>query len=159
MCNREWIGWIAGIIDGEGSLMIPLSGTRGPRPVCRCSICVENTSRAMIEKLVEYSGIGQVMYRKRRTSSGNAVYAWTVSGARCGDILKEIYPFIVAKRRQADALIWLSDRIKRRCGREHTGALTEEEHALRLQAREYVKACNKGRGECRTKKRPTWMRQ
>jgi hypothetical protein len=107
-------GYIAGILDGEGTLsMSYYKGAvdsygrkyRSFSLTCR----VTNTSKALIEWLVKTSGYGKIKLLPIPPSRTGFPYkpqwSWLLSANGCRDILPHIYPHLIIKKRQAEIFI------------------------------------------------------
>jgi hypothetical protein len=108
-------GYLAGIIDGEGCIMLARHlGKRG-KHVCHLHVSITNTSMALHQWLEQrMPGAGYVRQRQRikidaRPTSNQpqwrTLYDWIISGNRVATILlREITPYLVIKRTQAELL-------------------------------------------------------
>lgn len=108
------LAYIAGIVDGEGSISLVRSThakrTRGRYiyPMVR----VANTDRLLIEWLIAKTGCGAVRYSVQSGDRFKLVHhvGWAVSDAI--ELLKAIRPFLVIKAGRADLVLEL-DRVNR----------------------------------------------
>lgn len=98
-------GWLAGIIDGEGSIQIKQSGTKSPH-IC---VKVPNTSLAMILKIKELLGFGFIVPVPQK-GNRKIQYEWSISDRpQIKDFLKVIMPYLVAKTRHAQVMLEFID--------------------------------------------------
>jgi hypothetical protein len=92
------IGYIAGLIDGEGTIM--------NKPYFRC-VTIANTDIPMIEWLGRIGG--SVQWRTKQAKDGiirKPIAAWTVSDAvGMHRLLTAIEPYLITKRGKAQALL------------------------------------------------------
>lgn len=99
------LSYIAGIIDGEGSIYITKRPQRkeiGMRsPYYRAGVEVKNTDERMINFLLTHLG-GHKSIQLRKTNRQRNVYTWALVDKRVGKVLKELYPYLVCKKEQAD---------------------------------------------------------
>lgn len=147
------IGWTAGIIDGEGSVLA------GPRPLQKgkhsvgwyTRIAVSNTDIRMLEKLKELWGGYLSGAKINRPSRCEKLYTWTISHKMLIPILEKIEPFLIVKRRQAQLVLELQRRISAknwvtiidsRTGRASGRALPAQEIELRRQLFLEIKKLN-----------------
>ena len=94
------IGYIAGIIDGEGSFAITPNSTRfAPH------LTISNTNLLMLKTCYEFSGIGTIFehpLKKDKPIHHRRQYIWAVSAINHLDILLPILiPCLVIKKEQA----------------------------------------------------------
>jgi hypothetical protein len=92
--------WLAAMIDTEGSIGInwQRGGEHRPNDVYSVSVKVHNTSKRLIERCAELAGVGSVAVAETRNRT---VYAWSVYGAKAREVLREVYPYLVAKQHEA----------------------------------------------------------
>ena len=98
------LAYTAGIIDGEGSIMIKRSkGNRPgrPTPEYRVFISVGNTNRLLLEWLNARFG-GSIKRYVRVTPNCKPVYTWTISAKSGIMFIKLIKDFLVIKKDQAE---------------------------------------------------------
>jgi len=94
------IGWLAGIIDGEGSVsMDPRNGSRYPR------ISVPSTDIAILEKCQKITGYGSITPRhSRRSIKHSPTWQWRISGSRqVLDVLCLLHEHLTCPRKKARA--------------------------------------------------------
>lgn len=107
------IGWTAGIIDGEGSVIA------GPRPKQKgrisvgwyTRVSVANTDIRMLEKLKSLWG-GYISGAKvNRPDRCLDIYAWSINHKKVIPFLEQIEPHLIVKRKQAELVLELQRRI------------------------------------------------
>ena len=118
------IGWLAGIIDGEGSISLdPRNGTRMPR------LSVPSTDIEILRKCVEITGTGNITKRNSRNSKHKETWQWRTSGSRKTiAILKQISKYLQCPKK-AKRAFFLIENIDRLC--KIGGSYTTEELQLR----------------------------
>lgn len=97
------LGWVAGIVDGEGYIGVVANRSRGylalmPR------VDISSTTREMQDALRSILGFGLVYEKKKRAHRPNErlQFCWAIWSAPCvGSFLKAIEPYLVVKRRVA----------------------------------------------------------
>lgn len=110
----DW-AWLAGIIDGEGNLNVQVRPGPNGKPYFRPKVRVANTDIRMIQKISEiYAEAGVVFFysvHPQRGKNGaayktqmNIEVASQGSGAA---VLEWIMPYLINKRRTAEALLAL----------------------------------------------------
>lgn len=116
------LGWLAGIIDGEGSITVC---KRGPTYVP--TIKMANTSKVLVDKYCELLDKLDISYQcYGRHKQGNRKYQWDVcidGRPRVYKALSAIQDLLIAKQKQAaKAVEWIESR-----GLDLRGPYTEEQ--------------------------------
>lgn len=100
------VGWVAGILDGEGCLSICCDlRKRGNYYIPQ--VIVNNTDKRMLDVLYKLTSFGHVT---KRTKYTHQKQSWTWQVRRLSDIavlLIEVYPYLVTKKEQASVLLKL----------------------------------------------------
>lgn len=98
------LAYIAGLIDGEGCLLIYRKKDRRGSSHFRCILRISNTSQRVIEWLQTRLGGGA---HAGQPSSSNhlLVYHWRCEGPRMATLLVATCPYLVIKPELADLLI------------------------------------------------------
>jgi len=107
--ENGWLGWTAGIIDGEGCIYI--TKVRDRRNSHSLYIWIGNTSKAMVDKLSELWGTVPFKRKPRSTNicrNPRQLWIWAVTGSRAAGILKQCRPYLIAKGLQADIALDLA---------------------------------------------------
>lgn len=96
--------YVAGIIDGEGSIAFqihPVQRRTGrPRmPVLRLS--VTNTDRVLIDWLLSHLGGATWTDSKQYIANAKPRHVWQVSSAAAQAILETIWPYLIIKQERA----------------------------------------------------------
>lgn len=103
------IAYLAGIIDGEGSIYIG-NFSKNPKtgsPYFQTNIQVTNTEKSLIDWIFETFG-GLISKRTPRQTSKNSTkqaWVWTASGERVTHICELILPYLLCKRKQAEIML------------------------------------------------------
>jgi hypothetical protein len=108
-------GYLAGIIDGEGCILMNREKGKKGDYIYRVFVTIANTSMKLHEWLEEkLPGRGYVRQaypgEKRSPTSHperwKTSYNWTISGSRVAIVLlREIAPYLIIKREQAELLV------------------------------------------------------
>jgi hypothetical protein len=119
------IGWVAGILDGEGMVTISKRATSYV-PVVR----VSNTSKALIDRFCDIMDMMEISYCcYGKHKAGNRKYQWDVcidGRPRVYKLLSLLKDHLVAKRQQANNVFeWIESR-----GMDLRGAYTDDQMAL-----------------------------
>jgi hypothetical protein len=102
------LGWIAGIIDGEGTIYIGAYSRNKKTgvPHYQTHISVSSTDEIMVDWLLENCGGAKRVYTPKQTpkNSRSIVYRWTL-WANLDQFCKAIMEGLVVKKRQAQIMI------------------------------------------------------
>ncbi len=100
--------WLAAIVDGEGCIYISRSkagATTGrgrnyvrTQDAFDAGVSVVNTSAALLERCVQITGLGKVRPSHNR---GTQAFEWRIYSSKARQLLRELYPHLVAKQDQA----------------------------------------------------------
>lgn len=146
--SKAETGYIAGIIDGEGYIgAFPcVMRIKGRTPYWRYEtrLIVVNTKLELIRWLRDITGCGVVYACKVENRS--RVWRWQVTTNQSKDVLQVALPYLIVKKKQAELLLKLRQRINEwkvggNCGWYHP--LDKEEHKKRLEICQQIKELNK----------------
>lgn len=103
------IAYLAGIIDGEGSIYIGnfSCNPKTKTPYYQTNIQVTNTDKPLIDWLQCTFG-GLISKRTRKQHAENSrkqAYVWTASGERLTHLCELLLPFLICKRKQAEIML------------------------------------------------------
>lgn len=95
------LAWAAGIIDGEGCIMLCFNGA-GPNygKYHQVRLVVTNTNAPMIRRLRVLFG-GNLSKCKKAKETYRQKVQWTVSGKLAGECLRSVLPYMVSKQPEA----------------------------------------------------------
>ena len=103
--------WLAALVDGEGSIFIARQREGTPTGRNRASfrsqdsfqpgLVIANTNKALLERAAEITGFGNIQMAKRGPSNRRDSYVWRISGSKASSVLREIYPDLIAKQKEA----------------------------------------------------------
>lgn len=99
--------YLAGMIDGEGSIMLPHTGTfkrQGVWASFTPKVAISNTCAEVLERLKESYG-GKIEMTTLGGPKHKQGYRLRWFGAEAVAIVGKAYPYLIIKTRQADALI------------------------------------------------------
>jgi hypothetical protein len=105
------LAYLAGIIDGEGSLTVGFRESRNNRLGYECSpsysarMSVEMTDRATIAHL--QAVFGGRFTERHRGDNRRVIYAWNATDAQARKALEIIAPYLRVKREQSRLLLAL----------------------------------------------------
>jgi hypothetical protein len=105
MFNRDHLIYLAGIIDGEGSIGIDKQSPCKSRKTTYYAIrlLVVNTNVPLLDWLKE-NFKGNIIKRPK-IENRRQCYVWSIFSCNAVNILKECLPFMIVKKRQAELLI------------------------------------------------------
>jgi len=126
LLNEVESAWLAGVIDGEGSVYL---GKHTSRRSVLCQIIIANTNLAFIQKVYEITQCGIIKeYQPLGTKYGTLIsrkkglWNWRLSGMQnCASLLKQILPFLIIKTSKAKQIILFAD-FRKGKGHHHYGA-------------------------------------
>lgn len=103
--------WLAGVIDGEGSIGLYDYGREGRRVL----IQVSNTNEAFVNKMRELIGCGSKVLRTNQHLKKDMrfphlgrkpIFHYALKGsARCYVVLKQIIPYLIIKKQLAQTIV------------------------------------------------------
>jgi DNA modification methylase len=132
--------WVALFIETEGNICVKRVRRDGQGDFYGAQIAVANCHLGLLERLAGIVGAGNI---NERAGKNAPVYYWQVSNKVARDLLHRVYPFMIAKRRQARICIHLESLLYHR-GKRHAENKrrtdAETNALLSLWARN--KACN-----------------
>lgn len=88
--------YIAGIMDGEGSVILGKH-----REIAVLHVGVTNTDRVMLDWLAEKTGVGAVNSQYKETEIRKATWFWRCNAEAAESLLGQIQPYLITKSRQA----------------------------------------------------------
>ena len=128
------LGYAAGLLDGEGSILVRrqkfLASKRGQRH--QLQVSMTNIDKRLCDWMKEH--LGGTSYKGGHTSSGSQVWIWQASGGIAAKALMLILPYLIHKREKA--LLGLEFQAKMRRGHR----LSEEEWQWQLNQKALLSA-------------------
>ena len=106
MTDRE-LGWVAGIIDGEGSVGYHPVRVNGRLKMYYTDVRVANSDRGMIDKLQRLLGPGYIELRQPEKPHHKPVWRVKWISTKAVEILRLVVGELETKREQAEAVIQL----------------------------------------------------
>ncbi len=98
--------YIAGIIDGEGSIMLStLHRGAQPAPV----VSVASTDRELLDWLKVTVGSGSIVSKPARQATHSDSYDWKVSHNAALELLEMVYPFLRIERKKYRAQLLVTE--------------------------------------------------
>lgn len=97
--------WLAGVIDGEGSIGLYDYGREGRRVLVQMG----NTNRRFVLRVKQIIGCGSNVRRHKFDSSHKGrkpMHYYVLKGSiRCYFVLKQILPYLIIKKRRAEKIL------------------------------------------------------
>jgi DNA modification methylase len=135
--SKEDARWAALLVDAEGNICVKRVAPVGDKsPQYGAQIAVGSTSRALLERLSEIVGAGNV---NERAGTNAPMFYWQVSNKVAQDFLYAIYPHLIVKRRQTAIAIYLESLLFHR---GHPKGRTVNENAVLESLWARNKECN-----------------
>jgi hypothetical protein len=107
--------WLAAMIDTEGCMFIHKrkAGQHNGQGYYRQNdnygpgLEVANTSKAIVDRCQEITGLGSICSQspEQNDRRKQSIYRWNLRTVECRDVIREIYPYLVAKKHQARILL------------------------------------------------------
>lgn len=146
--------WLAALIDGEGTISIRRVAGRsnGTGEPCNDNftafISVSNTDQSILERCAKIVGRGNVRVKNQPSVDPRGVasrftgYCWRIDSILVGEVLKDIYPYLVTKKRQA--LLAYNLQVSNQNGRSlrGNGPLPSSEVEKRSLLKDLINRCN-----------------
>ena len=101
--RSKWIAWLAGIIDGEGSL--DFSWRKKPYNYLDARLTVSNTDFRIPLKCKEITQVGFVYYLKSKNPKRKDWACWAVKGENAMKVIEITYPSLISKQEQAKTFL------------------------------------------------------
>lgn len=121
--------WLAAMIDAEGCIFIYKrkagqhngQGYYRQNPSFGPGLEVANCSEAIVRRCMEITGLGSICSQgpDANIRRKQKIYRWNLRTTECRDVIREVYPYLVAKQQQARIL----------CGCPSSGEPAEAAHA------------------------------
>lgn len=131
--NEADRAWLAAMVDGEGCIaMHRRMSEERKRPTFAPVVQVANTNLGLLERCQQVAGVGTISHSDR--GRNRRIYRWCVMSNQARQLLRELYPHLIAKQPQARAAVAAS------CGGGRWGESSPGAERAWLE----IKALNKG---------------
>lgn len=101
MLDHDDAVFIAGLFDGEGSIILWDRGFGGRRKQLRCTI--SNTYEPIMHWLKETTGTGSIVRHKYPEETGYKIaFTWQCYGQNAVSLLKQMLPRLIIKKQRAE---------------------------------------------------------
>lgn len=116
MTRKEKLAWAAGIVDGEGCIRL----VRRKTPHCDeqyvLLLKVNNTEIRMLERMKELFG-GQIYTKAPCSTTKHQQWDWQIWALCAEKALRELLPFLLVKKEQAETALLARTYMKKRRGK------------------------------------------
>lgn len=102
--------YIAGFLDGEGSIMILIY--QGRSYALRVVIAQSSRGRDVLDWISQITGIGASINRNPTKLEHDIGLTWACNGEASATLLQQLLPFLHVKRPQAELAITFQERLK-----------------------------------------------
>lgn len=138
MATTEQCAYAAGLIDGEGSIMLVKKGARKHNELYReLRVEVANTDVRMIAWLLRVFD-GAIGVCRRANVRHKDYYVWRLTGWRARDFIEQVYPFLVTKRKHVDIVRQFQENIS-----SNGHSLTEAQKSGKIESIEALAVLNR----------------
>lgn len=128
------LGYIAGFLDGEGSIAIGKGRTHySGKRVFYLRLSVHQVDRRPLDALAERYG-GSL--RLSTSHKPNPIWEWVVSGTTAAKVLAEVEPLLISKREQAQLALEFQSRKSTHGNRATSGEELAAQEELYTRMRE-----------------------
>jgi hypothetical protein len=113
MREQEYVAYLAGLFDAEGSILIEKKAPRWSNKSVRYILTVTLTNtRIELVRLAYVRYGGRIVGPIHQASNHRPFYRWSLSGAQARKFLQEIEPYVIVKRERLKLACELQDRIE-----------------------------------------------
>jgi hypothetical protein len=140
MNHREKLAYLAGIIDGEGSLLLWMNKSSTQRGQFNLRVNVTSTDKILVDWIFEnFGGSIYECNSPSRKSQPNwkKQYVWQVNRPEMLQFLNDIYPFLVIKKERCKVAIKFRETFEKR-----ERNLSKETFEIRIKLFEQMKHLN-----------------
>lgn len=116
--------WVAGIVDGEGTITIRTKPYPGGKRYQVASLSVCNTDTELIARVVEFTGIGRLCFQTRANHKRKEIWRWQTDQRQAAAVVEQLLPWLTAKRRVGELLMEMQS--LRRCGKYRSGEVERQ---------------------------------
>ena len=137
--------WLAGIIDGEGSMLIAEDSRRIHAPSFEAQVSVVNTNKQMVDYCKKIGdGCVQGPIGQNRPDMHKPAFRWCVKRKKADVVIKAILPYLITKQEQAGILLHLISQTNAGACKGQWGrkAASEDQVAYRRMLKFAVQALN-----------------
>lgn len=101
--------WTAGFVDGEGSFSVRYDRSRGWHVFVVSGTVCQNDKRPLLKLQSLYGG-------RINQEKGRTIYRWGIYGLSLAKYLREVIPFLIVKKEEAELCLKFRELLERRNG-------------------------------------------
>ncbi len=111
------------MIDSDGSLGIRIQRSARHNPSFAPYLAISQTDTGALERASQITGLGSVRVKAgapkpgesdaRGIVSRRAFYTWRIEGRQAAEVIRDIYPYLIIKRLQAQVVYALTESLRR----------------------------------------------
>jgi hypothetical protein len=140
MNHREKLAYLAGIIDGEGSLLLWMNKSSNQRGQFNLRVNVTSTDKCLVDWI--FQNFGGSIYEcnspsRKSQPNWKKQYVWQINRPEMLQFLKEIHPFLIIKKERCEIAIRFRETFAKRQRR-----VSKDSFDLRLSLYEQMKHLN-----------------
>jgi hypothetical protein len=140
MNHSENLAYLAGIIDGEGSLLLWMNKSSNERGQFNLRVNVTSTDKCLIDWI--FNNFGGSIYEcnspsRKSQPNWKKQYVWQINRPEMLEFLKKIYPFLIIKKERCEIAIKFRETFETR-----KRNLTKEIFQIRLSLYHQMKHLN-----------------
>ena len=107
--------WLAAVVEAEGCMFIHKrkvgqsngQGYERKTATYGAGLEVSSTDRVIVERCLEITGLGSICEQtpEQNTRRKQTIYRWNLRSNKCREVIRELYPHLIAKRHEARLLL------------------------------------------------------
>lgn len=105
--TSEDAAYLAGLIDGEGSVMLVMS-----RESVALRVSVSNTNLQILDWSVKATKIGGIYKHQRKNAKHKTGWSWRTHSEGAETLLRQLLPFLKIKKKQAEMGVQFQERLR-----------------------------------------------
>src|SRR5574340_1188911 len=110
--------YLAGLVDGEGCISIVEDGSSEKQwsPRLGLVVFISSCEKDVLDYWANKTQIGRVYIGTKARGNARTGYLWQIRGAAACEFLWQIYPYLIAKKEQADVAFKFQETVGRHTG-------------------------------------------
>ena len=105
----EWYAWAAGIIDGEGCILLSPGKHDRCKEYWTLRVSVSQVDRRLLTRLHAMFGGSVSSHGRMQAKGGRPISCWRVTSRQAEHVLRTVFPWLVVKREQAELALQSRD--------------------------------------------------
>ena len=135
MTDKE-LGYVAGIVDGEGTIGISYRTNRSGNGSYSLFLAVKMCNQKVVERIREFTGLGNIIHCPSYNNRWREQWRWQVNGKEAKSILDMLWPLLVEKKEQALLAIEFQTRFPQKQGKSVSEEMNNHREMYRLALKE-----------------------